>query len=215
MNIRVVKYIICTVIFCTVSTSKAVTSASWYDTSGSALYGSDDATDVSMTADWRFQLVVDVTGDTQFGLLAAASSWDGYSGFNTSDDIVVDGKNWGLVFGTPTISSTASVADGYAGKIVYVRFFDSNTAGFGAGGNVGIIYDDGTDAGGNQWVLPPVASPAVNINLNPGALAYVQGTGTNIDGWSTTIAAVPEPGTIALFLMGLMTFGARGLKRRK
>ena len=77
----------------------------------------------------------------------------------------------------------------------------------------GFIYDDESDGSGRVWATPSdLGSLTVNLDRDGSGLGYTVGTGSNDDGWSTTMA-VPEPGTMVLFAIGMLTVAAR--RRRK
>ncbi|OVE75222.1 hypothetical protein BVX97_05265 [bacterium E08(2017)] len=198
--------------------SHAAYTVNWSDTTfASPLYDSDDTTDVSGTADWVFQLIVDTGNNTDVGSMISSSDWEigaGHTANNQNEDFVLDTGNWVPSAGgwfNDSVNVDPSTAA--AGSRLYVRFFNSSS--LSTATHVGFIYDDGTDSGGRQWLTPAdLGNATLNLDRDGVGLAYTQGTGSNADGWATTIA-VPEPGTIALMLMGIMTLGAGGLRRKK
>lgn len=156
----------------------------------------------------RIELVIDqgtVTDFSEFtsgyiGLTGDANGWDIAASATT--DLILDSSVWvnygGNLGGFPTLNT--AVNDSYAGATFYFRWFDASTE--GAATEAGIIY--GTSGWNVGAVLPAPDNPAVLLDY-----AQVQSSGSNNGtGWQA-VAPVPEPGTIMLFALGLVTLVAR------
>lgn len=219
----VTKYVAVTLVFASVLTvgMGATSTISWQDadpvSGGQYVYnvdGSKAATDSS----WLFSVYAhsgvstDVStwagGETGGGAgtflagsaLLGTSTWDDNAAVLNMGDLE-DGTTQGSVAGYD-----ASLA-GQNGWNIYVMFTDDDAS------HVGFIWNA-------DWTMP-------DDSVNPGNLVMdiaeksisVNGAGTWINdaahdnGWAAT-NAVPEPGTMALFAIGILTMGAR-MRRKK
>ncbi len=186
------------------------------DASGAFLY--DSLGSVLTPGSLRIELVVDLGAATVFteflggeiGLTGDAHGW--VVGASAATDVIVDSTLWldaGEDLGYFNQVNSA-LLDSYAAQPFYFRWFDASTE---AGATeAGIIY--GT-SGWNIGGAPPAPTePAVSLDytdIGSSGSALLSG-GANGAGWQT-VAAVPEPGSMGLLALGLVTLVARKRKR--
>ena len=179
--------------------------------------------DQAATADWLFQVVIDRGTVTDVASMIANDTLQIGVGasYGADTDVTIDlqNSNWNPAHpdlgqaGVGGPNSLYSDYDGatYGGSTVFIRFFNAATEGAATFG--GLIYNDGT----TPWSLPADSAPAnaayiSRIGGDAGTLGTTHAGGA--DGWAATIA-VPEPASFALFALGMLTMGARSLRRRK
>ena len=151
----------------------------------------------SYQAGWLVELVEDVNKDgIQLGG-GAGSGMALYADRSTdSDDTFV------------TTPVTKALSSGKSGTN-WGTTFDSPGSSLALGDNVySIIYNADSFANATQYIIvdsSPYALPSFNNDAD-----YIQ---TSLNGSWAPIVPVPEPGTMALFALGLMTLAARRKRR--
>ena len=185
--------------------------------SGAYLYNSVGG--VLDPTDLRIEMVVDLGAETLFsefeagaiGLTGDGTGWDVAASAVTDtvvtfDKWLLNGTDLGyfLEIGTPVLPDTL------AGETFYFRWFNSATV--GGASEAGVIY------GSTAWTLgdpdPSPTKPAIFLDYTYGEASGSDLTsgGANGAGWAT-VAAVPEPGSMGLLALGLVTLVARKRKR--
>lgn len=192
------------------------------------------ANDITFDDSFLFQIVLDVNKDTDFaGMISAGESGGGwgigsedwmYSEDNTpdnygaDDDVVLASGAWmvadhptlGLVAGLP--ATAAEIGAEHTSTPYYFRWFNAPT------------IEDATESGviyNPDWVSPAVQATPINTAiLTYGSVGHGESSeinrGSEIagEGWQS-MPMVPEPGTFALFGIGLLTVALRRRKANK
>ncbi len=200
--------------------------------SGGYLYDSSNAQLVS-AGGYRVELILDKEKDTviadmlsakRFGIGAESTYGGAYNSDLVDDDEVLAFGIWQIgstagnyLAGNPIVPAVdiftqyvSSTADGNGTDPFYVRWF--NTGDGAVGSEVGIIY------GTSGWVTASGSGdPQASVDFTYGGSGSATTAGTEYtagsnDGWAT-VAAVPEPGTMALFAIGLVTMAVRRRRR--
>ncbi len=222
-----------------VSDLRAVISVGWGSGDASFLYNSSgNWLNPMISGDsYMIQLVIDVDNNTSMAALTSGyigltgdANWAAAIHSTAENDIIyqADTRFWldvsdpsapeydGMAYVDYYITSITG-NDAWAGSAFYFRWFNSDSQ---AGATeAGFIYGSGGVGGISGWSLPsattPPATPNVfytDVDYGAGALGTTYTAGSN-DGWAT-VAPVPEPGTMALFAIGLVTLGASRRRRK-
>ncbi len=184
-------------------------------------------TDLTFEDNYLFQLILDVGKNTDFSkILTAGESGNGwgigtedwmYSGdpsqYGATDDVVLAEASWVLGPGLAGLQPTAATIQAEnTSTPFYFRWF--NAATIADATEAGLIYNPG-------WVTPAVAATPMGgvqttYGLDGGQDTDIINRGSEIvgDGWQS-MPMVPEPGTFALFAIGLLTVAARRRKSIK
>ncbi len=198
----------------------------WEDATGATRLFEFDNTDITTMDGLVFQLVVDPGGNTDFGaMVAAGSSGAGwgiggethmFSGstadYNADDDVVISPfhawvgvAEWDAGYLPGTQTAVSDNGTDYWNTQFYFRWFNSDD--IATATEAGIIYND-------SWVTPPnELTPADVATLTYGRPGN-DGSELAGDGWQT-MPMVPEPGSFALFGLGLLTVAARRKLRKR
>ncbi len=199
--------------------------------SGGFLYN-DAGVQLTGAGGYLIQLILDLNNNTQLGGaggmiesrqfgVGAESDFGGLYDSFASDDIVVASGLWQVgsntdnyLAGNPVVPVidifseyvTDDISDSYGSRSFYFRWFDSDS--IMTATEVGILYGTGWATAANSTAPQPQVDFTYGGSGNPLGTAYTAGPN---DGWQT-IAPIPEPGTIGLFLIGAGVLAYR--KRR-
>jgi hypothetical protein len=199
-------------------TATAALTQPWAGYSGSTASFLYDSTGTQLTSSGlQIQLIVDTDGNTDFSLfesgylsIGSETKWAVNSTAVNDTFGTWDGSTWTYIgskgaHGTP--GTTSLIDESYNDVPFYFRWF--NGSDINSATEAGFIYSE-------NWSTP--ADPGVSgasVSITYGYESGVTGTtytpGSN-DGWAT-VAAVPEPGTMALFAIGLVTLAVRRRRR--
>lgn len=197
----------------------ATTTFSWSDATFASpehyLYEADGTTVAGFNT-WNFYVYVVNSTPANVGLAATA----GAAGPLAGSSLIEGGVTWAdNVFTAGSLTdgniaganpSIATSASGWTGYATYI-YFENATATY-----CGFVW-------GNNWIVPDDSVNPQTLTMDisrefmgTGGINATGGSGSalNTDGWSAT-NAIPEPGTMALFAIGMLTLGARSLRRRK
>lgn len=183
--------------------------------------------DITFGDNYLFQIILDVGKNTDFGkIITTGQSGHGwgigdenwmYSGdtsdYGAADDVVLAESSWVLGPGLAGLEPTpATIAAENTSTPFYFRWF--NAATIADATEAGIIHNP-------DWVTPGVAATPMGTvqttyGLDGGADSTTINRGSEIvgDGWQS-MPMVPEPGTFALFGIGLLTVALRRRKANK
>ncbi len=200
----------------------------WEDQTGMTSLFEFDGTDISSTDQLVFQMIVDPSGNTDFADMIGAGNqgtgwgiggethmWSGSAADWGADDDVAIGPvhHWeslaqfGMEGGYLPPVQTFVNADGteYWNTPFYFRWFNSDD--ISTASEAGVIYNPNWRTAAD----PLIPAPAVALTYGLGDNAGSEITG---EGWQS-MPMVPEPGTFALFAIGLLTVAARRRKSSK
>ncbi len=184
-----------------------------------------DTSGVLSGGSYQLELILDSGNNTvlsdmitagQFAIGSEVMYGGSYNGALVSDDSIVATESWTLdgagayAAGSPFLGGYIDFADSTPvannNDNFYFRWF--NTSDGIAGSEVGIIYDSTW-----QTASSDTANPQASANVDYAAISGTTGgTQNGASGWAT-VAPVPEPGSMVLFALGLVTLAVR--KRRR
>ena len=194
-----------------------------WDANYSYMYDSDGN---PFTENLLVQVVLDMGNNTDFGsmetsgMLAAGSEVE-FGGVHSSatDDVVVGAFQEGFWVWTSGFDDMNGAGKYDVGDVsqaeYYLRWFNGST--YAGATEIGYLYGE-NHVGGTGWLTPedtggvtpsPSYSDATYGAVGTSGTIYDGGAN---DGWAT-VAAVPEPGSMGLLALGLVTLVARKRKR--